>query len=460
VQANRDPLGGAGHPNFPTSQHSNIDMSTLVIGAGKSGVAAANFLVARGERVSISDANPSPDLPFRLDDRVVRFFGNQNDALLNGVTEIVVSPGVPLTIPLLQRAAAQAVPVIGEIELAYRYLHGTVIAVTGSNGKSTTTALIGEILKVAGRQPVVAGNIGAPLIGALDDKPRTYVLELSSFQLESIDTFHANVALLLNITPDHMDRYATFDAYAAAKYRIFRNQQSGDTAITNAAERRSAPRESKARVWRFSASQPVDEGAFLDGADLVLHIEGQERRIPRSSLALQGAPNVENALAAWLAARAAGVDDMSVQIAFGEFRGLPHRMVLVREVGGVRYINDSKGTNVDATLKSLEGFPASSVLLILGGKDKAGEFERMRDLVREKTRAVLTIGKAADRIAEALGGAANIVPLHDMERAIDWASKHARSGETVLLSPACASFDQYRNFEHRGEHFEELVGQL
>src|SRR5437867_9312675 len=195
-------------------------MTTLVIGAGKSGVAAANFLAARGDRVSISDANASPDLPYRLDDRVVRFFGSQNDALLGGVTEIVVSPGVPLTIPLLQRAAAQAVPVIGEIELAYRYLHGTIIAVTGSNGKSTTTALIGEILKVAGRQPIVAGNIGAPLAAALDAKPRTYVLELSSFQLETVDTFHANVALLLNVTPDHMDRYATFDGYAAAKYRV------------------------------------------------------------------------------------------------------------------------------------------------------------------------------------------------------------------------------------------------
>src|SRR5205085_6673442 len=375
--------------------------------------------------------------------------------------EIVVSPGVPLTIPLLQRAAAMAIPVIGEIELAYRYLRGgTIIVVTGSNGKSTTTALIGEILKVAGHQPIVAGNIGAPLIAAIDqEKPRTYVLELSSFQLETVDTFHANVALLLNITPDHMDRYATFDDYAAAKYRVFRNQQSGDTAIVNAMERRAAPRNSKARLWRFSTG-PVDDGAFLDGDDLVMHVDGSERRIPRSSLALQGMANVENALAAWLAARAVGVDDMSVQIAFGEFRGLPHRMVLVREIGGVRWINDSKGTNVDATLKSLEGFPPSAVLLILGGKDKAGEFERMRDLVKEKTRAVLTIGKAAERIAEALNGAAAIVPLHDMQRAVEWASQNAKSGETVLLSPACASFDQYRNFEHRGDHFEELVRQL
>jgi len=434
----------------------------LVVGAGKSGVAAANFLVARGEEVSITDSSPHPDVPYPLDQRVRRFFGYQDETALNGASTIIVSPGVPLNIPLLQHAASRSIPVIGEIELASRYLQGTVIAITGSNGKSTTTALIGEILKVAARQPIVAGNIGQPLIASLDlEKPRTYVLELSSFQLETVDAFHANIALLLNVTPDHMDRYPNFDAYAAAKYRIFRNQTKSDTAIVNATERRQAQRgPAVARTWRFSASQRVDQGAFLDGDDMVLSIGGQERRIPRSSLKLAGLANVENALASWLAARAAGVDDVAVQIAFGTFAGLPHRMVLVRERDGVRYVNDSKGTNVDATLKSLEGFPPASVILILGGKDKAGEFERMRELVAEKTRAVITIGKAADRIASALEGVANIVPMGDMQHAVQWAAEHAGPGETVLLSPACASFDQYRNFEHRGEHFEELVRSL
>ncbi len=436
-------------------------MKYLVIGAGKSGVAAANFLARRGEHVSITDSNLRPELPYPLDDRVVRFFGHQDEAVLDGVGTIIVSPGVPLTIPLLQRAAALAVPVIGEIELAYRHLRGTVIGVTGSNGKSTTTALIGEILKVAGWQPIVAGNIGEPLIASVDlEKPRTYVLELSSFQLETVDTFHASVSLLLNITPDHMDRYPNFDAYAAAKYRIFRNQQAGDTAIVNADERRETPRDTPVRVWRFSASQRVDEGAFLDGDEIVLSVSGEERRIPRASLKLAGKANVENALAAWLAARAVGVDDIAVQIAFGAFPGLPHRMVLVREREGVRYVNDSKGTNVDATLKSLEGFAPSSVLLILGGKDKAGEFERMRGLIAEKTRLVITIGAAADRISSALEGIVTIVPAGDMQHAVKWASEHAKPGDTVLLSPACASFDQYRNFEHRGEHFEELVRRL
>jgi UDP-N-acetylmuramoylalanine--D-glutamate ligase len=436
-------------------------MRTLVVGAGKSGVAAANFLARRGEDVCLTDSNESPQLPYAVDERIQRSFGRQDEILLDSIGAIVLSPGVPTTIPLLQIAKSKAIPVISEIELAYRHLKGSVIAVTGSNGKSTTTALIGEILRVAGRQPIVAGNIGEPLTAVIDpDKPRTYVLELSSFQLETVETFRANIALLLNITPDHMDRYPTFDAYAAAKYRIFRNQQSNDFAIVNASDPNGEARNTVARVWRFSSAKKVTEGAFLDGEDLVMHVDGNERRIARSLLKLQGTANVENALAAWLAARAAGVDDVSVQIAFGSFAGLPHRMVLVRERDGVRWINDSKGTNVDATLKSLESFAPSSVWLILGGKDKAGEFERMRGLVKEKTRGVITIGKAADRIASALEGTVTIVPAGDMHHAIDWAAKHAKQGDTVLLSPACASFDQYRNFEHRGEHFEQLVRAL
>ena len=438
-------------------------MKTLVIGAGKSGVAAANFLAARGEAVLLTDSNAAPDLPYPLHGAVACAFGHQDASLLDGVGMIVLSPGVPRTISLLQQVEVTPIPVIGEIELAYRHMPqgSTIVAVTGSNGKSTTTALIGEILKIDGRQPIVAGNIGEPFIAALDtERPRTYVLELSSFQLESVDTFRADVALLLNVTPDHMDRYPTFDAYAAAKYRIFRNQEPHDVAIVNSSDRRGAPRESKAQLRHFSASRPVGEGAFADGPDLVLRHDGNERRIPRASLKLEGTANVENALAAWLAARAIGVDDVSVQIAFGSFAGLPHRMVLVRELDGVRWINDSKGTNVDATLKSLESFPPASVWLILGGKDKAGEFERMRTLVSEKTRAVLTIGAAAGRIASALDGAATIVAAGDMQHAVAHAREHAKSGDIVLLSPACASFDQYRNFEHRGEHFEELVRSL
>ena len=433
-------------------------MRYLVVGAGKSGVAAANFLAQRHEDVVLTDDNPSPSMPYELHSRVTRVFGPQDENLLNGIGCLVLSPGVPLSIPLVRRAESRAIPVIAEVELAFRHLKGTVVAITGSNGKSTTTALIGEILKVAGRQPVVAGNIGEPLIAAIDQqKERTYVLELSSFQLETVDRFRANVALLLNITPDHMDRYPDFDAYAAAKHRIFRNQAAGDTAIINASDRRSQARSAAVKVWRFSASRKLEEGAWQEGDQLVLRVDGLERRIPRAALKLQGAANVENALAAWLAARALGVSDLDVQIAFGTFAGLPHRMVLVREINGVRWVNDSKGTNVDATLKSLEGFPAGSVILILGGKDKAGEFERMRDPIAAQARAVVTIGAAAERIGSALKDATQIVPAGDLEHAVEWAHKNGRSGETVLLSPACASFDQFRNFEHRGQRFEELV---
>lgn len=414
----------------------------LVIGAAKSGVASANFLAARGGSVVLADAKPDPALPYALDDRVVRAFGSQDESLLDSVDEIILSPGVPMTTPLLDAARKRSIPIAGEIELAYRFLKGTVIAITGSNGKSTTTALVGEILRVAGRDPIVAGNIGEPLIASLDlGRERTYVLELSSFQLEAVDRFHANVAVLLNITPDHMDRYESLADYAAAKYRIFRNQTENDVAIINESLQ---PPATPARVRTFGGTE----------------LAHGESRMPRSALRLEGNANVENALAAWLAARAVGVGDDAVREAFGSFAGLPHRMVLVREVDGVRYVNDSKGTNVDATLKSLEGFPPSSVILILGGKDKAGEFERMRDLVQSRARTVLTIGAAADRIAEALNGSAEILPVGNMAGAIAWAREHARRGETVLLSPACASFDQYRNFEHRGQHFEELVRAL
>ena len=425
-------------------------------------MAAANFLAARGDDVVLTDSERESGAAVSARRSASRARSAvRTTALLDGVGTIVLSPGVPRDD---SAAASQAgrvpIPVIGEDRARVSHMPqgSTVIAITGSNGKSTTTALIGEILKVAGRQPIVAGNIGEPLIAALDpEQPRTYVLELSSFQLETVDTFRANVALLLNITPDHMDRYPNFDAYAAAKYRIFRNQQPHDVAIVNASDRRGTPRDAKARVWRFSARRRSTKAHFSTATISCCASTDSERRIPRASLKLEGTANVENALAAWLAARAVGVDDVSVQIAFGSFAGLPHRMVLVRELDGVRWINDSKGTNVDATLKSLESFPPSSVWLILGGKDKAGEFERMRDLVREKARGVLTIGSAATRSPRrSKVRRRSSTPATCNTPSPTRASTRSRA-TSVLLSPACASFDQYRNFEHRGEHFEELV---
>lgn len=432
-----------------------------VFGGAKSGVAAANYLAARGERVVLTDQAPEDALPLvrDLDPRVERALGGHPPDLFDDVGLVVLSPGIPRSIPPLLEADSRSIPVISEVELAFRHLSGTVVAITGSNGKSTTTALLGEILKVAGRDPVVAGNIGEALISRVDERPRAYVVELSSFQLETVESFRANVALLLNITPDHLDRYRSMDEYAAAKHRIFRNQTAADFAVVNADDPRTEP-QTPARVLRFSSSRRLDEGAFLEEGRLVMRLDGTERAIPRETLRLAGIANAENALAAWLAARALGIDDVDTQIAMGSFEGLPHRMVRVRTLSGVAWINDSKGTNVDATFKSLEGMEDGRVLLILGGKDKKGEFERLVPLVRSKARAVLTIGAAAPRIAEALGDAAEIIPCETMERAVETAAARAREGDTVLLSPACASFDQYQSFEHRGRHFEELVRAL
>jgi UDP-N-acetylmuramoylalanine--D-glutamate ligase len=433
-----------------------------VFGAGRSGVAAANFLVRRDVGVQITDAKPEPELPLaaNLDPRVSRQFGSHPESLLEQIDAIVLSPGIPKSIPILRAAADRGIPILSEIELAFRHLKGRVVAITGSNGKSTTTALIGAILDEARIDNVVAGNIGEPLIAHVSDEWKTYVIELSSFQLETVDRFRANVALLLNITPDHLDRYASMDEYAAAKKRIFRNQTEEDVAIVNADDERTAVPPTAAKTWRFSSSGPIAPGAFFDGERLHLTVNGAEAPIERSGLALAGLANVENALAAWLAAKACGAPGDAVRRAFARFRGLPHRMVVVRELDGVRWINDSKGTNVDATLKSLEGLPDGSVILILGGKDKGDDFSRMRNLVTKKARLVITIGAAAEKVGEGLRGAAEILEGREMERATRLAHEEAREGDTILLSPACASFDQYGNFEERGRHFESLVASL
>lgn len=430
-----------------------------VVGAGKSGVASANFLAGRGIDVTITDSKSEPEilLASQIDPRVRRVFGEHPLDLLDSTDTVILSPGVPQEIRLLRTAHARGIPVISEIELAFRHLEGDVIAITGSNGKSTTTTLIGEILRIGGAKPIVAGNIGDPLIGAIGAGRRNYVVELSSFQLETVETFRAKVALLLNVVPDHMDRYDRMEDYEAAKYRVFGNQTPDDVAIVNADDPRTANPPTDARVWRFSSRRPVATGGWFDGDALVVNASGPEARIPRSGLQLPGIPNVENALAAWLAARAIGVADAAVREAFATFAGLPHRMTLVRELDGVRWINDSKGTNVDATLKSLEGFRDREVILILGGKDKKGEFERLRDIAERKVRMILTIGDAAPKIEAKLRGCAPLAACGTMQGAVDYARAAAKPGEVVLLSPACASFDQYHNFEERGRHFEELV---
>ncbi|MBW3564090.1 MAG: UDP-N-acetylmuramoyl-L-alanine--D-glutamate ligase [Acidobacteria bacterium] len=431
-----------------------------VFGAARSGVAAANLLVRRGASVTVTDREEASALPLldKLLPEAGRVLGGHPESVLENVDYVVLSPGIPATIEPLRTAREKGIPVISEIELAFRALRGEVIAVTGSNGKSTTTALIGEILDAAGLDPIVAGNIGAPLSEQVDlHRDRHYVIELSSFQLETLDTFRADVAILLNITPDHLDRYDSIEQYAEAKYRIFDRQRRDDVAILNAENRYCLRAASAAKRWCFSSKREVVPGAWATRDSLFVNIGRGGQAIPRSTLKLVGSANVENALAAWLAARAVNVSDEIVARAFETFRGLPHRMETVSERDQIRWINDSKGTNVDATIASLEGLPSGKVILILGGRDKGGDFRSMSEIVSRKAKVVLTIGEGAPKIEEALQDAVEVVSAGDLDKAVEIAASRARAGDVVLLSPACASFDQYRDFEERGEHFRRLA---
>jgi UDP-N-acetylmuramoylalanine--D-glutamate ligase len=356
--------------------------------------------------------------------------------------------------------------VIAEVELAFPFLDGTVVAVTGSNGKSTTATLTAAMLEESGRDAVLCGNIGEPLAGQVDGPPgRVFVVELSSFQLESVHRFRADAAALLNVTPDHLDRYPDFAAYAAAKARIFERQDETATAVLNADDPEvvaiGGAIERARRRW-FSLERPIEDGCFVDGGAVVEAAPGQPRQelFRVAEMAMVGTHNVENAMAASLLTLAAGGDRTGLRRAVACFDGLPHRTRRVRERGGVVWYDDSKGTNVGATLKSLAGFPDRSVHLILGGLGKGQDFSTLRDAVARKAKAVYLVGAAAAEIETALAGAAPAHRSGTLERAVEAAGRAAVRGDVVLLSPACASFDQFTDFTHRGRRFQELVAAL
>jgi UDP-N-acetylmuramoylalanine--D-glutamate ligase len=447
--------------------------AAAVFGLARSGKAAVTALAERDVAVVGTDAKGEADLGDLPTLEGVRWeLGGHPASLLDGVDLVVVSPGIPLTLPIFDAARARALPVVSEIELASRLLPGVVIGITGTNGKSTTTGLAAALLKAAGHVAVACGNYGTPWIsfatkaGANGNgsAPKTWVVELSSFQLEGVRRFAPDVAVHLNLTPDHLDRYRSMDDYGAAKARIFENQREAQVAVLNADDPLVARIRPRARRFEFSrASQPAF-GAWLKDDLFVADVNGKGPRVvaKRSDLALPGTHNVENALAALAATLPLGVTPEAAVEAFHGFRGLPHRTALVRTLGGVTWWNDSKGTNVDATLKSLEGFADTKVHLVLGGKDKGDDFGRLAPLVAKKTRTVLAIGKAEGAIAKALGSVPGVelVPAGTLEKAVEEAARRAVAGDVVLLSPACASFDQFRNFEHRGEAFEQLVRAL
>ena len=438
-----------------------------VLGFARSGRALAEALVDRGVEVAVADDRPETAFAEigALRARGVRFYFGRESEVLEGADWLALSPGVPPTHPAVVEARRRGIPVLSEIEIAWRIAEGETrgrnrwVAVTGTNGKSTTTAWIAEILRSGPRLVALAGNIGAPLSGFLDDPtPRDFVCEVSSFQLEGIETFRPDVAVLTNVTPDHLDRYASFEEYAAAKERVFENQTDEDFAVVNADDPVSSGLRTRARRVPFSRLAPAPGGTWLENGQIVSEARGERRTVLAvERLALPGAHNLENALAAVAAADCLGAAPAAIEKALTGFHGLAHRTELVAEANGVTWVDDSKGTNVDATVKSLEGRPAKSVLLILGGRDKHGDFGKLVAPVSHAVRAVLTIGEAARTIETALAGAAPIESCGTMEAAVARAAELARPGDTVLLSPACASFDQYANFEERGRHFAELA---
>ncbi len=440
----------------------------LVVGLGKSGVASALFLKARGARVTVSDTKSEDELrgeiPKLLDAGVTVETGGHGERTFRGQDLIVVSPGVPVDVPQLAQAREQGVPVIGEIELAARFLKGRIVAITGSNGKTTTTALTGEVISMGGWESLVGGNIGTAAISLVEESTDDsyVVLEVSSFQLETIETFHPFIAVVLNITPDHLDRHSSFEAYVDAKARIFENQTGEDFAVLNADDRTCVGLASRTRarkVW-FSRKKEVETGTWVRSGQIVYRDGGEEREImPVSEIKLKGAHNLENVLAAMCAGMLVQTEPSRIRRAVQEFKAVEHRLEYVATVRGVEFYNDSKATNVDATIKALESFPAN-IHLILGGKDMGSDYTVLKTLLKERARRVYTIGAAAEKIESHLGGVVEVMRAGTLEAAVKRAAASAESGDVVLLAPACASFDQFDNYEHRGRVFKQTVQAL
>jgi UDP-N-acetylmuramoylalanine--D-glutamate ligase len=449
----------------------NVDgKKVLIIGAARSGIAAAKFLQQRGAVVALNDQKAleqwSPDAKALKEIGVGLMAGEVPSWLLDQLDLVVVSPGVPANIIPIRYAERAGAEVIGEIELASRYLKGKVIAITGSNGKTTTTSLIGELLRDAGFNVQVGGNIGKPLISLVEaSKDDSWtVVEVSSFQLETIKQFHPAIAVVLNVTPNHMDRYGSFKDYAAAKHRIFMNQVASDVAVLNADDATVSSWENglRARVIKFSTKEELERGLFLRGSDLIVRNDGEQRVLRADEMKLRGLHNVENVLAALAAGTSAGARVESMRETVKRFEPVEHRLEFVREINDVKFYNDSKATSVDATLKALEAFSEDpgKVILILGGRGKKAPYAPLSDLIKRKVRKLVLIGEDAETIATELGECASFDRASDMKDAIARSFQAAVPGDVVLLAPACASFDMFDSFEHRGKVFKEEVQRL
>jgi UDP-N-acetylmuramoylalanine--D-glutamate ligase len=442
----------------------------LVVGLGKSGLSAAMFLREQGARVTVSDTRSAvalaKEIPALLEAGIMVESGGHGLLTFRRQDLIVVSPGVPMDTPEVKQVVAFGLPVIGELELASRFLQGRIVAITGSNGKTTTTTLVGKIFADAGVPTLVGGNIGLPVIDLVaKSTPETVsVLEVSSFQLETIAEFHPWIAVVLNITPDHLDRHGSFETYAAAKTRITERQVAEDFLVLNAEDKAAqmVALKTKAQIFWFSGRRPIKQGALVHGESILfIPREGAKAEpvMPVSDIHLKGSHNVENVLAAVCAARLAKIPAESIRASVAGFAAVEHRLELVKVVNGVEFYNDSKATNVDAAMKAVASF-RGGIHLILGGKDKDSDYSLMSGMLKERVKIVYTIGSAAEKIERELQGVVKIVPAETLQVAVAKAAKAATIGDVVLLSPACSSFDQFENYEQRGRVFRQLVNEL
>jgi UDP-N-acetylmuramoylalanine--D-glutamate ligase len=439
----------------------------LVVGLARTGVVVSLFSAGYGALVTATDEKPETELAetaARLRVASVKLaLGAHDPGIFREQDLIIVSPGVPARLPALEEARARGTPVWSEVELAWRFLRGKLVAITGSNGKTTTTSLVAHILQTSNIRTLVGGNIGVPLLALVESSTDSSVTvaEISSFQLETINEFRPEVGVLLNLTPDHLDRHASFEEYAAAKMRMFENQLDRDAAVLNADDPEVAKRApSRPHVYWFSRQKRVASGAFLHDGQIILRVDGSE--IPllrREEIPLRGEHNVENVLAACAAAYLAGADSAGIAAGVRTFRGVEHRLEFVAEIGGVSFYNDSKATNVDASLKAIEAFPGP-LIVILGGKDKGSSYAPLREPLRQRARLAILIGAAAEKIGSELAGAVPLAEAGTLERGVRMAVEAAKPGDAVVLAPACASFDQFENYEHRGRVFKDLVGRI
>ncbi len=440
------------------------DKNISIIGMARTGIAAANFLAGQGARVTLMDGKPKEvlgDAPEQLASGVNTVF--QSSQPLPDADLVILSPGVDIHSPDLNSARESGTEIISELELAYRVSETPIIAITGTNGKSTTTSLIGHLLEQGGKDVRVGGNIGVPFVSLVKDQPKDYmVLEISSFQLEGAVEFHPKISVILNITPDHLDRHKTIERYAELKERIAANQTKDDVLVLNhddpwvhrvAAGKRS-------QKWYFSMSGPVERGCYLNG-DRVLFKDGEKEeaicRISELHQAMQW--QVENILPSALVARLAGIDAASIAKTLREFKGLEHRLEWIRSLNGVDFINDSKGTNIGALEKSLNSFDRP-IILIAGGQDKGGDFQSLKPLFKRKVKHMVLIGEARPKIQAILNGSFGYEDADDMKTAVRRAYAQAQPGDVVLLSPACASFDMFQDYADRGRQFKGCVQSL